>query len=261
MPINLLEQQVAELTAQNASLEAQLRLLQQDQHQAFAVQSRLLPARGTCIGNWQLDYLVQPALHLSGDFLDFFSPQPNKLYFYLADVAGSGSASALFALLVKYLLRRLATKSRTSSPAKLCHKLNSELISLGLDKHLTLALGCLNLSSLKLKICSTAHLPQPLILTGSSLEVASSSGSPLGLFPTVDYKDYTCTLSPNSQLCFASDGVLEVMPAQGLQAKNQAWQDLVMAKQAKLALLEAALKQPANGWPDDLTLMTLSPSA
>lgn len=256
-----LKEQLAMLQAANAQLEAQLHALQQDQLQALAVQTSLLPENNSNLEGWQLNYHLEAALNLSGDFLDFFSPRPNQVYFYLADVAGSGSASAYLALLVKYLIKKQTFKHPGLSPAQLCSKLNQELLSLKLEKHLTLACGLLNLTAGELTFCLAAHLPQALLVKTANQKVLAinEQNPPLGLFPTAEYKDYTCPINDISAICLASDGVLEVMQGKGLTAKHTAWQQLVAAKKGKLTALVAALEKPVSGWPDDLTLMTLSP--
>lgn len=261
-----LEEQLAIVQAENSRLANQLAALQQDQLEALAIQNSLLPANHLVLANWQLHYHQEAALQLTGDFLDFFSSPPSagieaqRLYFYLADVAGSGAASASLALLVKYLIRKLSTHYPSASPAQLCAYLNQELVSLEVAKHLTLALGCLNPATRQLSFCLAGHLPLALVVTDEpfSLQSIDNQNPPLGLFPTAEYQGYTCQLAANSRICLASDGVLEVMQGEGLAAKHSAWQQLVSQHQGRLEDLVAALIQPADGWPDDLSLMTLT---
>lgn len=266
-----LEKQLSCLQAENSRLANQLAAFQQDQLEALAIQNSLLPANHLVLADWQLHYHQEAALQLTGDFLDFFSSPPSadirtdstqtqRLYFYLADVAGSGAASASLALLVKYLIRKLSTHYPSASPAQLCAYLNQELVSLEVAKHLTLALGCLNPVTYQLSFCLAGHLPLALVVTGEpfSLQPIDNQNPPLGLFPTAEYQDYTCQLASGSRICLASDGVLEVMQGEGLAAKHSAWQQLVGQHQGRLEGLVAALVQPAEGWPDDLSLMTLT---
>ncbi len=246
-----------QLVEENAKLKKSLHALEQDQLAAYQMQHRLLPANQAVIEGFRLNCLLQPALHLSGDFLDFWSPQSNKLVFYIADVSGSGSASALVTILLRYLLKKYTSQGELS-PAALCTKVNNELLASGLEKHLTLVLGCLDIPTRQLTYTLAAHLPVPLIITQESVKELEGEGLPVGLFPGAAYKDYTCTFPEQGRLCLASDGVLEVLPGQGLQARQQKWQQLVAATGGDVETLLQRLANPLIGWPDDVTLMTLS---
>lgn len=255
------EQDVAldyqQLVEENAELKRSLEALEQDQLAAYQMQHRLLPSNLTLIEGFRLNYLLQPALHLSGDFLDFWSPQPDKLVFYIADVSGSGSASALVTILLRYLLKKYTSQGELS-PAELCARVNKELLASGLEKHLTLVLGCLDIPTKKLTYTLAAHLPVPLIVGENEVKELEGEGLPVGLFPGAAYKDYTCTFPEKGKLCMASDGVLEVLPGQGLQARQREWQQLVAATGGDVETLLQRLANPQVGWPDDVTLMTLS---
>jgi len=246
-----------QLAKENAELKKSLEALEQDQLAAYQMQQKLLPTDQTVIEGFKLNYLLQPALHLSGDFLDFWSPQPNKLFFYIADVSGSGSAAALVTILLRYLLKKYTSQGELS-PASLCTKVNNELLASGLDKHITLVLGCLDFPTKKLTYTLAAHLPVPLIIGESEVKALKGEGLPVGLFPGASYKDYTCIFPEKGKICMASDGVLEVLPGQGLQARQQEWQQLVAATGGDVETLLQRLANPLVGWPDDVTLMTLS---
>lgn len=246
-----------QLVEENAELKKSLEILKQDQLAAYQMQHRLLPAKQTVLEGFRLDYLLQPALHLSGDFLDFWSPLPHKLFFYIADVSGSGSASALVTILLRYLLKKYTSQGELS-PAALCTKVNEELLASGLEKHLTLVLGCLDTQSRELTYTLAAHLPVPLAISKDEVKELEGEGLPVGLFPGAVYKDYTCTFPKQGRLCLASDGVLEVLPGQGLQTRQVEWQQLVAATGGDVETLLQHLTNPLVGWPDDVTLMTLS---
>ena len=246
-----------QLVKENAELKKTIALLEQDQLIAYQVQHSLLPSNLAEFEGFRLNYLLQPALHLSGDFLDFWSPQPNKLFFYIADVSGSGSASALVTILLKYLLKKYTSQGELS-PAALCFKVNEDLLATGLKKHLTLVLGCLDTPTKQLTYALAAHLPVPLMVSHGKATPLEGEGLPVGLFPAATYKDYTCTFSAQGRLCMASDGVLEVLSGKGLQARQLEWQQLVAATGGDVETLLQRLANPAVGWPDDVTLMTLS---
>jgi serine phosphatase RsbU (regulator of sigma subunit) len=245
------------LEQENADLRTSLELLRLDQQAGYHVQQRLLPANPMEYQGVRLDYWLQSSLYLSGDFLDFWSPRPGKLLFYLADVSGHGASSAFVTILLKYLISRYAREDEMS-PARLCSRVNEELLTSGLDKHLTLVLGCLDTETRMLTYTLGAHLPVPLMINDGAVTELEGNGMPVGLFPGAGYKDYTCTFPEKGCLFMASDGVLEVLPGQGLEARQQEWKARVAASGGKIDSLLQRLPNSPDGWPDDVTLMTLS---
>jgi serine phosphatase RsbU (regulator of sigma subunit) len=246
-----------QLEQENADLRTSLELLRQDQEAGAHVQRRLLPANNMEYQSIRLRYWLQPSLYLSGDFLDCWSPQPGKLLFYIADVSGHGASSAFVTILLKYLVNRYAREDGLS-PARLCTRINEELLAGGLDKHLTLVLGCLDTETRELTYTLAAHLPVPLLVSDGKVNPLEGNGMPIGLFPGAAYRDYTCTFPEKGCLCMASDGVLEVLPGEGLEARQQEWKAQVAASGGDLDSLLQRLPSEPDDWPDDVTLMTVS---
>ncbi|SFX05831.1 PP2C family protein-serine/threonine phosphatase [Marinospirillum alkaliphilum] len=246
-----------QLEQENADLRTSLEMLRQDQEAGYHVQKRLLPLNAMEHQGFRLNYWLQPSLYLSGDFLDFWSPKPGKLLFYLADVSGHGASSAFVTILLKYIVSRYA-KEDDLSPARLCTRINEELLVGGLDKHLTLVMGCLDTQTRQLTYTLGAHLPVPLMVSDGEVQELEGSGMPIGLFPGAVYKDYTCTFPEKGCLMMASDGVLEVLPGEGLEARQKEWRLRVAASGGDLESLLQRLPGEPDNWPDDVTLMTVS---
>lgn len=246
-----------QLEQENADLRTSLEMLRQDQQAGYHIQKRLLPVNAIEYQGFRLNYWLQPSLYLSGDFLDFWSPLPNRLLFYLADVSGHGASSAFVTILLKYLISR-HVREDDLSPARLCTRINEELLAAGVGKHLTLVMGCLNTETRQLTYTIGAHLPVPLMVKGNEAQELEGSGMPIGLFPEAVYKDYTCAFPENGRLCMASDGVLEVLTGQGLEARQKEWRAQVAASGGDLDSLLQRLPNSPSEWPDDVTLMTIS---
>ncbi|WP_114416319.1 PP2C family protein-serine/threonine phosphatase [Marinospirillum perlucidum] len=247
-----------ELEQENADLKTSLALLRQDQEAGYHVQQTLLPDNPTQVNSFRLDYWLRPSLYLSGDFVDCWPLPDNKMLFYLADVSGHGASSAFVTILIKYLLGKYSETVQVS-PADLCKQLNEELLAGGLDKHLTLVLGVLDTQTREMTYALGAHLPTPLLCLGSGeVRELEGTGMPIGLFPDALYKDYTCIFPEQGRLCVASDGILELMPGQGLEERQQAWRDLVQKTGGEIEALLQHLPASQEQWPDDVTLMTLT---
>lgn len=239
-----------------------IQALEQEQQLAAKLQTRLLPPQPTKFAGLELNYFWQPASYVSGDWIDTWSVAPDWQFFYVADVVGSGAPAALLTPWLKSSLRNLSlallTTNLEPSPALICAALNQQLLELGANKHLTLTLGCWQASTQKLKICVAGHLPQPLILGELGWFSVVQDNLALGLFPNASYKDYTCTLPVTGKLVCASDGVLELMSAQGSQAQLVAWHELVSSSNGQLEELVSGLGNLPQPWPDDVSIMTLN---
>jgi len=246
------------LEQENADLKTALALLRQDQQAGYHVQQSLLPANPTWLGDYRLDYWLKPSLYLSGDFVDCWPISNHQLLFYLADVSGHGASSAFVTILIKYLLGKYS-EEEGFSPASLCARVNAELVEGDLDKHLTLVLGCLDTQEQRLTYALGAHLPAPLMIDdeGAVTELVGQ-GMPIGLFPGAEYQDFSCHFPAKGRLCVASDGILELMPGQGLEARQQQWKQYVEETRGDIEPLLRLLSVGERDWPDDITLMTLT---
>ncbi|WP_091958195.1 PP2C family protein-serine/threonine phosphatase [Marinospirillum celere] len=247
-----------ELEQENADLKTALAMLRQDQQAGYHVQQSLLPANPTQLDAYRLDYWLKPSLYLSGDFVDCWAQGEHQLLFYLADVSGHGASSAFVTILIKYLLGKYC-EQEDFSPAQLCMRVNEELLAGGLDKHLTLVLGCLDTQTGNLTYALGAHLPVPLLIDAEGeVKELSGTGMPIGLFPDAHYKDYTCQFPQGGRLCIASDGILELLPGQGLEERQQYWHRWVVETGGNLEALLERLPVAEGSWPDDVTLMTIT---
>ncbi|WP_416884719.1 PP2C family protein-serine/threonine phosphatase [Marinospirillum sp.] len=250
-------EQIARLEQENIDLKTELGLLRQDQEAGYLVQQRLLPINGACQLGLQLHYWMKPSLYLSGDFIDFWPLDERRVMFYLADVSGHGASSAFVTILLKYLINRYALEDQ-ASPARLCARINRELIQSGLEKHMTLVLGCLDTTEGQLTYTNAAHLPPPYLLTnGQGLPLAGRD-QPVGLFPDAEYHEHLCPWTPESRLCLATDGILEVLPGKGLEARQEEWFRRIEQAKGDFGALLDALPGTTQDWPDDVTLMTVS---
>jgi|AntRauTorckE6833_2_1112554.scaffolds.fasta_scaffold19646_3 serine phosphatase RsbU (regulator of sigma subunit) len=246
------------LEQENADLKTALAMLRQDQQAGYHVQQSLLPANPTFLDGYRLDYWLQPSLYLSGDFVDCWPISDHQLLFYLADVSGHGASSAFVTILIKYLLGKYS-EEEGFSPASLCARVNEELVAGELDKHLTLVLGCLDTRKQVLTYALGAHLPAPLLIDQQGqVQELGGSGMPIGLFPGAQYQDYTCSFPDRGRLCVASDGILELMPGQGLEERQKQWQKSVAETRGDIQGLLQSLSVEQGDWPDDITLMTLT---
>jgi phosphoserine phosphatase RsbU/P len=66
-------------------------------------------------------------------------------------------------------------------------------------------------ASLRQLIIANAGAPRPILLRAGQIQEIRIDGTPLGMFPDIEYETVTLALQPRDVLVFASDGILESM--------------------------------------------------
>jgi phosphoserine phosphatase RsbU/P len=69
-------------------------------------------------------------------------------------------------------------------------------------------------ASLRQLMVANAGAPRPILVRAGSIQEVKIDGTPLGMFPDIEYETVTLALQPQDILVFASDGILESMNAQ-----------------------------------------------
>jgi sigma-B regulation protein RsbU (phosphoserine phosphatase) len=60
-------------------------------------------------------------------------------------------------------------------------------------------------------IVANAGVPRPILVREGEIQEIKIEGTPLGMFPDIDYETVTLNLLPGDVLVFASDGIMESM--------------------------------------------------
>ena len=253
-----------ELEKSNERLAHSLQLLEMDQRAGRKVQSRMLPPTPHESNGLRLSHFTLPSLYLSGDFVDYFSLGPGRTAFYLADVSGHGASSAFVTVFLKTLTNRIRRhfEKRTSvsllSPARIMAAMNEELRALDTGKHLTVFCGVIDTNLQTLTYAVGAHYPPPILCNGNEVIQLAGSGLPLGLFPDAKYAEHVVALQQRFSLVAASDGILEILPASDLVAKEALLRAEVAAANGQLDILVERLGLPlVRDVPDDIALLMI----
>lgn len=252
------------LEAANEELKSNLWMLEQDQQAGRAVQKKMLPLTPKRVDAYEFSHCVIPSLYLSGDFVEYVTVGEHYTVFFIADVSGHGASSAF----VTVVLKNLAANLRSSylhhddqtllSPAAFLAKVNEEMINLQLGKHVTMCVFCLDLRSNHICYSIAGHLPLPILSTESSASYLQGRGRPVGLFADSSYQEHHLELPEKFALTLFSDGILEIIEAEDLQAKEDKLLALfstgIASTQSTMDLFALNEIQAA---PDDIAFMTL----
>ncbi|MFP5431291.1 MAG: response regulator [Gammaproteobacteria bacterium] len=255
-----------QLEQTNAELERSLDLLEEDQEAGRRVQLRMLPPtphvfNDTC----HFSHRIIPSLYLSGDFVDYFRMGPDRVGFYLADVSGHGASSAFVTVFLKTLTNRIQRhyEKRAAvnalSPARLMRDINQELISMAMGKHLAMFCGVVDLAENKLSYCIGAHFPPPILINDGVAKALEGRGLPVGLFSDATFEDVVIPLGQAFSLVVMSDGVLEVLPAGSLEAREAHLLDVVAQGPSDADHLASLLQVDGDmEVPDDIALLVIN---
>ncbi len=239
--------------------------LQSDLDTAREIQLQLLPQGKRQVPGLDVASAYVPARQLAGDFYDFLPYGAGRLGLALGDVSGKGTAAALYASMTIGILREY-TQDHRCWPEEMLSVLNTRLNAAHMSpNYVALTFAVYDASLCQLMIAN-AGAPRPILVRGGEIKEIKIDGTPLGMFPGIEYETVTLALKPNDILVFTSDGILESMNAQdesfGFERLAKVLRDRGQghsAEKISTAILEAT--DEFSGRPteahDDRTLVVL----
>jgi sigma-B regulation protein RsbU (phosphoserine phosphatase) len=174
---------------------------------AREVQLRLLPAVKPKHKQAEFSARFIPARTIGGDLYDLIQYDPNRSAIALGDVSGKAAPAALYAALVSGIMRSAA--SQLLPPSELLKSLNDSLQERKLDSQYVVMLYAVWNDDNRTLQVANAGATQPLICRGGEVETIKAEGFPLGLFPNVDYEEFTLATQRGDSIIFFSDGITD----------------------------------------------------
>lgn len=250
------------LSTDNQALRGELQDLTQDQQAGFRVQQGLMPESPSELAGLTFRHLLRPSLHLSGDSVDYLALPDGRVLFYIADVSGHGAAGALVTVMLKGLFQELLAVVQgfaRSDSAAILEWLNTQLLAVRLEQHVTLFLGLVSADQQQLDYCNAAHFPGTILYTQQTTEYLAMGGLPLGMVPVPNYQGQLLNLPLYFTLVMFSDGVFEIMPQQDIAGKEKHLQSLVNYTKGEVDSLAKDLGlSGSEAGPDDIAIFTVS---
>jgi sigma-B regulation protein RsbU (phosphoserine phosphatase) len=191
-----------ELTRRDERLNREMAIARRVQHGLF-------PEECPSGAGWEASAHFLPALELGGDLYDFYDMGEGLLGVAVGDVAGKGTAAALYGAFASGTVRARAFERHR--PKDLLARVNRTLRRRGLEGFFcTLAYAVFDLKNRRLTLANSG-LPYPLHYRASTgqTEPLALPGVPLGAFDGSAYEELTLELSPGDAFVFYTDGVVE----------------------------------------------------
>ena len=147
-----------------------------------------------------------PALHLSGDFYDYFEKPDGTICFCLGDVSGKGTSAALLMAKTISLFRCLS--KIVDDISHIVSLMNNELYeTTARGMFVTFVGGWLDPRSREISLINVGHLP-PLLVNEKNVFKILPSAPPLGIMPDVVHVVRKFSLA-DSRLYLYTDGFTE----------------------------------------------------
>lgn len=193
------------------AVSRQERQLELDIAMAREVQLRLLPTSPPEMKNAEIAVRFLPARTIGGDLYDFVDYGPGRTAIVLGDVSGKAAPAALFAALASGIMR--SASLQRPEPAQMLAILNDAVGERRLEsQYVTMLFAIWNDESRTLQVANSGAV-QPVFCRGGRSNTVLTEGFPLGLFPNVDYDEFTEQVESGDAIVFVSDGILDAQNA------------------------------------------------
>ncbi|MDO8543321.1 MAG: SpoIIE family protein phosphatase [Opitutaceae bacterium] len=202
------------VNARHLEEQVHARLVAHELDIAHRIQRALLPRSLPQLAGFGLAANWESARQVGGDFYDAIPLNDHSLLLVVADVMGKGVPAAMFATIMRSLLRAMAARSH--HPTRLLKRLNEllyeELSSVGM--FITAQLVFVDLQRRQLVAASAGHCPV-LLISGATVRTLRVTGTPLGILPNTTFRQHTATFASPAGLLLYTDGVTEALNPAG----------------------------------------------
>ena len=105
------------------------------------------------------------------------------------------------------------TQDHRCWPEEMLAVLNARLNAAHMTPNYVALLFAVYDAGLRQMIVANAGAPRPVLMRGAKIQEVKIEGTPVGMFPGIEYETITLALEPDDIIVFASDGILEAMNA------------------------------------------------
>lgn len=227
------------------------RLVSRELEIAKTIQRSLLPKSMPRLSGYGLAGFCESAHQVGGDFYDVIKINDDALLLIIADVMGKGIPAAMFAAILRSLLR--AVPEWMSQPAALLARVNRLLFEelSGVDMFITAQLVYVDSRNRRITAASAGHCPALLSMDAEGgVKSISPEGLPLGILPETSFLNQTESLPRNSRVLLYTDGLTE--------ARNSAGEFFGQDRLVKWFKRSSNAKKDAEELKDDLAAELLA---
>lgn len=222
---------------------------------AAKVQAGLLPVSPLIGEGFEVAASFAPAREISGDFYDWYLPDPRRLAVTLGDVMGKGLPAAILMATVRASLRSAAQVGSIVDGVSMAAGVMAAALEVN-QAYVTLFHGLFDASTGELNYIDAGHGHARLLRAAGGQELLPERGAPIGLLPETSFSPGKVTLERGDTLVVFSDGLLDLRP-------DLATKDVPLPVEARRAahaqemvdILAAGSRN--QELPDDVTVLAL----
>lgn len=196
---------------------------------AREIQASLLPSEDAVptVDSFELAAINLPALHMAGDFYDYWMCDDSTMAIVIADVSGKGVPAAFFMGITRTMIRNL---DKLQLDLDVMMRTVNELLmeSNRRSMFVTLFYGVYELDTGRLRYVNAGHLPPARIpRTGPIVTTADATGTVLGVIPESEWTVGELVLEQGESLVLYTDGVTEARNEDGTMLESDGFLELL----------------------------------
>ncbi len=191
--------------------------MEEDLHTAIEVQRALLPTHFPYEEKVTFASRYEAARSIGGDYYDVIDLGDGKVGIIMADVSGHGPSGAMIAALAKAMINEITATE--SSIVKIVSELNIKLLKVTPEpEYLTMFFGSLDTNTGVMTYVRAGH-PYPILVKreSGSVENLTAAGDVVGLDDEFFVEEKSVQINKGDRIVTYSDGITEVMDADGNQ--------------------------------------------
>lgn len=266
----LLEAKNKALLEQKKELETALLTIESDNHrktkeldEARNIQLSMLPEKAPLLSGWDIDFKMQPASEVGGDYFDYYLDDQGEAVLAIGDATDHGFKSGIIVAMVKSYFQTLVGHLPLETVMK---RISNGIKGLGL-RGMYMGLTLVKIRQNIVKITS-AGMPPIFYYDSNKLEwdQIRIPGMFLGAPISTPIKSKEIELDSDDHLLFISDGLIELFSPEGEMLGLERIQDhLNQQKSVDSQDLVQSLNQLAENWTkekgidDDMTIAAIRP--
>lgn len=245
------------ITREKDRLESELSI-------ASDVQNQLFPRSTPRMKTIELVGACEPARSVSGDYYDYLCLPDGNLAVAFGDVAGKGISAALLMASIQSIMRTVLAQGVPAnfSTSAVVEQLNRQLYAnTSPEKYATFFFGLYDEASRTLTYTNAGHLP-PLLVCDGQAKPLEVTGTVVGLFPSMKYREKTIVMHHDDMLVAYTDGITEPENAYGEEFGVDRLAECVLRNRAcEPREIVAKAMEAVKHWshseelPDDMTVL------
>ena len=188
------------------------RLMRHELEIANQIQQSLLPTALPQLEGFSIAAFCRNAHEVGGDFYDVLKIDGHSALLVIADVMGKGIPAALFAAMLRTLIR--AAPELMRQPAALLERVNCLLFPelSGVDMFITAQLAYVDATTRTLVVAGAGHCPL-VVATTAGVKTFSPEGMPLGIKQDTAFQAETVDLPEKCLVLLYTDGLTDAINA------------------------------------------------